>query len=310
MTAVPGLRKHLLGVVVLAFGLVAGFAALGAYFDQLSGAASYDVTRWRGSGQGVAPVSAMAGQGIFLAPRFACAACHKIGLDGVGVRGPNLGVIRPQFAEPIAVRAAHEQPGKTAMEHIVQSLYEPDAYIAPGFDAHVMPPVDKPPLMLTHEDIRSVILFMYQRSGIPPTPALTEEILEAQRPYMASSTDGGVASTDAGADPADTRGDAQAGAQRFRSLRCDGCHAAGRQAAPPGQLGRAGSGRALLAAIAEHPAVDGGAVATGALTVGQLDDLVRFLRSTSPPVDAGAPLSDGGTVAVDAGVTPVDGGAR
>lgn len=191
MTGTP--LRHVGGVVVASLALIASFALLGAYFDQLSGAASYDVTAWRGSAGHPAPVSAMAGQGIFLAPRFACAACHKIGQDGVGIRGPNLGVLRPRFTQPIAVRAATEQRGKTAVQHLVQALYEPDAFVTPGFDAHVMPAVDKPPLMLTHGEIRSVILFMFQRSGIPPTAVLAAEILEAQRPYMPVDADAGVA---------------------------------------------------------------------------------------------------------------------
>jgi len=198
MTTAP--LRHVVGVVTLALALIGSFALLGAYFDRLSGAASYDVTRWRGSGRGAAPVSAMAGQGIFLAPRFACAACHKIGQEGVGIRGPNLGA-SPDFTEPFTVRAASTQPGMTAMQHILQSLYEPDAFVAPGFDAHVMPPVDKPPLMLTHEDVRSVMLFMYQRSGVAPTAALTAEILEAQRPYMPDVADAGP--TTASSPPAD-----------------------------------------------------------------------------------------------------------
>jgi len=289
MTTVAAPRKHLVGVVTLAFGLITGFAALGAYFDRLSGAASYDVTRWRGSGQGAQPVSAMAGQGIFLAPRFACAACHKIGLEGVGVRGPNLGVMRPEFTEPIAVRAARAQPGKTAVQHLVEALYAPDAFIAPGFDAHVMPPVDKPPLMLTHDEIRSVMLFIFQRGGVAPTAALTAEILEAQRPYMTDVADGGAAVADAGPDRVLARGDAQVGAVQFAALRCDACHRAGATGAPPGELGRSASTRDLVVAIADHATPDGGPDPTRGLTVAQLDDLVAFLRSASARPDGGAP---------------------
>jgi cytochrome c2 len=287
MTRASG--RHVGGVVTAALCLIGSFALLGSYFNQLSGAASYDVTRWRGSGQGEAKVSAFVGQGIFLAPRFACAACHKIGQEGVGIRGPNLGVMLPAVAEPIAVRAAKAQRGKTAVQHIVQALYEPDAYVAAGFDARIMPAVNKPPLMLTHDEIRSVILFLFQRSGVAPTAALTEEILHAQRTYM---TDAPTAVAAAVARPAHeprVRGDARAGAQHFASLHCDGCHRPGGSATAASELGRAGDGDQIFLAVADHPSLDAGAVATRGLTVAQLRDLVAFLQSVAKPKDAGAP---------------------
>ncbi len=284
MTTSP--LRHVGGVITLALAMIGSFAALGSYFDRLSGAASYDVSAWRGSAGHPAPVSAMAGQGIFLAPRFACAACHKIGQDGVGIRGPNLGVMTPQFTTPIAVRAATEQRGKTAVQHLVQALYEPDAYVVHGFDAHVMPPVNKPPLMLTHEDIRSVILFMFQRSGVPPTAALTAEILEAQRPYMDDVPDAGTAAPARVERPV-TPGDAQAGDAHFAALGCATCHHTGGDAAAPGALARTASPSDLFLLLANHPSLDGGAVSTGALTVAQLEDLVTYLRSPVAPPDGG-----------------------
>ena len=139
-------------------------------------------------------VSALIGRDLFNGPA-GCVACHKVGGEGSGIRRPNLGVEPPDFPEPIAVRAAEAQPDRSAVEHLVQALYEPDAYVAPGFEAGVMPSAHEPPVALDHGQIRSLVLFLFQASGKPASDELREAIRDAQRPWTgeeATEADGGA----------------------------------------------------------------------------------------------------------------------
>jgi mono/diheme cytochrome c family protein len=86
-----------------------------------------------------------------------CRTCHTIGQSGA-LRFPDL--------EGIGARAATRVPGLSDVEYLAQSLYEPDAFIVPGFNPG-MPPAHRPPIGLTEEEILAVIAYLQSLGGEP-----------------------------------------------------------------------------------------------------------------------------------------------
>ncbi|HLE83389.1 MAG TPA: cytochrome c [Thermoanaerobaculia bacterium] len=86
-----------------------------------------------------------------------CATCHTIGRSGA-LRFPDL--------DGIAVRAADRVPGLGQVEYLAQSLYEPEAYIVPGFNPG-MPQIDKPPIGLSDDEIKAVVAYLQTLGGEP-----------------------------------------------------------------------------------------------------------------------------------------------
>ena len=76
-----------------------------------------------------------------------CFTCHTIGKTGA-LRFPDL--------DGVGVRAKTRVPGLSDVEYLAQSMYEPDAYIVPGFNPG-MPTINKPPIGLTDQEILCVI---------------------------------------------------------------------------------------------------------------------------------------------------------
>ena len=74
-----------------------------------------------------------AGSGVF---EGVCAQCHKI---GEAVRAPDLSNIGASAAARAAERATQTGESYTAVDYLVESLCDPNAYKAPGFDAGGMP---------------------------------------------------------------------------------------------------------------------------------------------------------------------------
>src|SRR5918992_5080425 len=67
-----------------------------------------------------------------------CRTCHTIGQSGA-LRFPDLA--------GVAGRAAERVPGLAALDYLAQSLYEPDAFVVPGFNPG-MPTINRPPIGL------------------------------------------------------------------------------------------------------------------------------------------------------------------
>ncbi|HSL84386.1 MAG TPA: cytochrome c [Thermoanaerobaculia bacterium] len=84
-----------------------------------------------------------------------CSTCHTIGRSGA-LRFPDL--------DGIAVRSEDRVPGLSALEYLAQSLYEPEAYIVPGF-AGGMPQIDKPPIGLSDDEIKAVLAYLQTLGG-------------------------------------------------------------------------------------------------------------------------------------------------
>jgi len=86
-----------------------------------------------------------------------CLTCHTIGRTGA-LRFPDL--------EGVAVTAESRVPGLNAVEYFAQSMYEPDAFIVPGFNPG-MPVINRNPIGLTDEEILCVIAYLQTLGGTP-----------------------------------------------------------------------------------------------------------------------------------------------
>ena len=84
-----------------------------------------------------------------------CLTCHTIGKTGA-LRFPDLA--------GVDVRAMTRVPGLNDIEYFAQSMYEPLAYVVPGFPP-AMPPINKPPIALTDQEILCVIAYLQSLGG-------------------------------------------------------------------------------------------------------------------------------------------------
>jgi hypothetical protein len=105
-----------------------------------------------------------------------CRTCHTIGQTGA-LRFPDLA--------GIATRAAERVPGLSAVDYFAQSMYEPDAFIVPGFNPG-MPTINRPPIGLTDQEILCVIAYLQSLGG---TPTVTLQTSHAY--YKAPAAPGG-----------------------------------------------------------------------------------------------------------------------
>ena len=92
----------------------------------------------------------MEGKGI-------CLTCHTVGKTGA-LRFPDLA--------GIGLNAKNRVPGLSDVEYLAQSMYEPMAFVVPGFPP-AMPPVNQPPLGLTDQEILCVIAALQTLGGTP-----------------------------------------------------------------------------------------------------------------------------------------------
>jgi hypothetical protein len=83
--------------------------------------------------------------------------CHTIGKTGA-LRFPDL--------EGVAVHAKSRVPGLSDVEYFAQSLYEPNAFIVPGFNPG-MPIINQPPIGLSDQEILCVIAYLQSLGGTP-----------------------------------------------------------------------------------------------------------------------------------------------
>ncbi len=86
-----------------------------------------------------------------------CLTCHTIGKTGA-LRYPDL--------QGVGERAKTRKPGYSDIDYFSESLYEPDAYIVPGFNKG-MPTINKPPIGLTDEEILAVMAWLQSQGGTP-----------------------------------------------------------------------------------------------------------------------------------------------
>jgi len=92
-----------------------------------------------------------------------CTTCHTIGKSGA-LRFPDL--------DGVAGRAKTRVPGLSDVEYFAQSMYEPDAFVVPGFNPG-MPTINKPPIGLTDQEILCVIAYLQSLGGTPSVTLAT-----------------------------------------------------------------------------------------------------------------------------------------
>ena len=94
-----------------------------------------------------------------------CLTCHTIGKATGPYRFPDLA--------GVDVRAKTRVPGLDDVEYFAQSMYDPTAYVVPGFPP-AMPPINKPPVGLTDQEILCVIAYLQTLGGTPTVTLQTK----------------------------------------------------------------------------------------------------------------------------------------
>src|SRR5688572_10467326 len=117
-----------------------------------------------------------------------CRTCHTIGQSGGALRFPDLA--------GIAGRAGERVPGLSALDYLAQSLYEPDAFIVPGFNRG-MPTINRPPIGLTDQEILTVLAYLESLGGTP-----TVTLQTSHRYYAAPAAPGAAPDAAPGDKPA------------------------------------------------------------------------------------------------------------
>ena len=84
-----------------------------------------------------------------------CFTCHTVGKTGA-LRFPDLA--------GVAVRAKTREPGLSDIDYFAQTMYEPNAFIVPGFNPG-MPVINKPPIGLTDQEILCVMAYLQTLGG-------------------------------------------------------------------------------------------------------------------------------------------------
>jgi len=112
-----------------------------------------------------------------------CLTCHSIGKTGA-LRFPDLA--------GVDARAMTRVPGLNDVEYFAQSMYDPTAYVVPGFPP-AMPPINKPPIGLTDQEILCVIAYLQTLGG---TPTVT---LQTKHHFNGGAAPGAPAAPPAGA---------------------------------------------------------------------------------------------------------------
>jgi cytochrome c2 len=134
-----------------------------------------------------------------------CLGCHTIGDASTSLRFPDLA--------NIGSRAATRVDGMTDVAYLAQSLYDPNAYLVEGFNAG-MPPVGKPPISLTDEEVLTVIAYLQSLGGTPSVTLAT--VVDGQGESTAAPAGGGAVAA---------AGPALDGAGVYASYLCATCHA-------------------------------------------------------------------------------------
>ena len=87
-----------------------------------------------------------------------CFTCHTLGKTEGPFRFPDL--------SGVDARAKTREPGLTDVDYFAQAMYEPNAFVVPGFNPG-MPVINKPPIGLTDQEILCVIAYLQTLGGMP-----------------------------------------------------------------------------------------------------------------------------------------------
>jgi len=106
-----------------------------------------------------------------------CTTCH-----GLGTRAPNL-LTDEKGTGPIGVRCGKREPGKSCRDYLFESLDNPTAYVAPGYQP-IMPVMTK---QLSPEQVWAVIAFLEAQGG---TVDVTGEDIAKAKPLTPDASPG------------------------------------------------------------------------------------------------------------------------
>jgi mono/diheme cytochrome c family protein len=101
-----------------------------------------------------------------------CLVCHKVTEAG-NERGPDL--------RKAASGAAARRPGMSAEAYLIESLVEPDAFLAPGYPK-MMPSAMKPPANLSLAEAKAVVAYLQALGGAEVTVRVSAEDVAAAKP--------------------------------------------------------------------------------------------------------------------------------
>jgi hypothetical protein len=118
--------------------------------------------------------------------------CHTIGKSGA-LRFPDLAGVDG--------RAKTREPGLTDVDYFAQAMYEPNAFIVPGFNPG-MPYINKPPIGLTDQEILCVIAYLQTLGG---TPTVTLQTKHRYNSGTATPTAPAPSATPPGVSPGGTQ---------------------------------------------------------------------------------------------------------
>jgi mono/diheme cytochrome c family protein len=145
--------------------LVIGFYVFtGVYVQSIVGGGGGEAGA---SGAGATGVSVDAGQAVFWG-KGKCSTCHALGDQGSAVRCPNL-----EGIGATAAGRAEEAGLPDATAYLVESLHEPSSYVVEGYGGDTMPKVYQPPISLSGDEIRAVILYLQSQGGTPDEAAIS-----------------------------------------------------------------------------------------------------------------------------------------
>ncbi len=102
-----------------------------------------------------------------------CLTCHSVGEDPKA-RCPN--------QAGLGERASKRRPGLGGAGYLVESVYDPNAFVVPGYPKNQMRPVNQPPIALAHDEILAVLAYLNALGGTTD-PAFVEELKQAQEPW-------------------------------------------------------------------------------------------------------------------------------
>ncbi|MBI2899730.1 MAG: c-type cytochrome [Planctomycetes bacterium] len=154
------------------------------------------------------------GKRIFMSDRAQCLTCHSVGEDPKA-RCPNL--------EGVGDRAPIRKAGTPAADYLVESLYNPNAFVVPGYPRNQMMPVHKPPIALSHDEMLAVMCYLNTLGG-KTDGEFVERVRKAQEPWRR-----GLLKPEEAAEESRIPmlpGDPTRGRELFLAQKCNQCHRA------------------------------------------------------------------------------------
>ena len=198
-------------LVPFVLAIVFGYVAIGNSIPQLKSEPVEVITEIGESPEELIAV----GKKIFTSDRAVCLTCHSLGEDPKA-RCPN--------QEGVGERAVTRKPGYSAAEYLIESVYNPNAFIVSGFPKNQMTPVNKPPIALSDDEILAVVSYLNALGGVTDEE-FVEQARAAQDPWRKGLL---TADTPLEVDRLPILpGDEARGAQLFEKIGCVQCHRIG-----------------------------------------------------------------------------------